>query len=210
MFQRILALILVAMLAFPALAQDAGPLELAPGMRAYTTRVFVEPEVLAELSVGDEVSFYVVNFTAWDYPHADGFDDTFVVVAIAQSFRILALNATLQQMAGGPLREVIIRVEGGIEDIQDLSLPTYRRNERGSFDAFYPRWAFGELEDVLSTSGMVVMVHDLDKLPIFCEACETLRLEDFKERIRNAPDRCYRRLRRGIELTLTEIPCRDD
>ncbi|NOR63675.1 MAG: hypothetical protein GQ535_14420 [Rhodobacteraceae bacterium] len=59
---------MAAVLALPVHAQDAGPLALDAGMRAYTTRVFVEPEVLAGLSVGSEVSFYLVGFTSWDYP----------------------------------------------------------------------------------------------------------------------------------------------
>jgi len=132
MLKRLYVLLMAAVLALPVKAQDAGPLALGAGMRAYTTRVFVEPEVLAALSVGSEVSFYVVSFTAWDYPHAEGFDDTFVVEVIAQNLRILAIGAPLQEMEGGPLREVDIRIEGGIEDIQNLALPMLRRPEWSS------------------------------------------------------------------------------
>ncbi|NOR63676.1 MAG: hypothetical protein GQ535_14425 [Rhodobacteraceae bacterium] len=51
-----------------------------------------------------------------------------MVEAIAQHLRILAIGAPLQEMEGGPLREVYIRIEGDIEDIQNLSLPKLRRS----------------------------------------------------------------------------------
>jgi len=209
MFQRICGLLFGAMLAFPALAQDAGPLELAPGMRAYTTRVFVEPEVLAGLSVGDEVSFYTSYFTAWDYPHTEGFEDTYVVDIVAQNLRILAVEIASGSTGNAPLLEVLIRVEGISPDIKDLVLSGYYKFGSSNVLILAPRRVDITQATDLSESGMVVMVSDSEVIPQFCQACETLLLEDYYLIFAKKQKECYRTTRRGVSVTRTVVPCRE-
>ena len=203
MILRILTLLIGVVLALPMSAQDAGPLVLEPGMRAYTTRVFVEPEVLAELSVGDEVSFYNTYFTARNYPHAEGFDDTYVVETITQNLRILAIGEASPQRADAPLLQVDVRVAGLTEDIQLLALPN---SVRTSESYFYPR-KFSVSGYDLAIGEVVIMVNNLEELPTFCDECETLLVEDYKQLSFERWQRCYFKIRRGVEVTRTEIPC---
>jgi len=202
-------------LAIPALAQDAGPLELAPGMRAYTTRVFVEPEVLAELSVGDEVSFYVTYFTAWDYLNAEGFEDTYVVGRIAKNVRILAIGAPVAHNSNTPLVEVSVRLAASLEDVVQLVFASRSEvvaRDQNSTDLAQLN---GYFVWVLDASGMLVMVSEPEDLPIFCETCETISLNDYysrsisSENINRIPV-CYQTERRALEVTQFEVPCRDD
>ncbi len=210
MLQRIYALLMAAILALPVYAQDAGPLALGVGMRAYTTRVFVEPEVLAALSVGDEVSFFTTYFTAWDYPHTEGFEDTYVVDAVAQNLKILAVEIANGPTRNAPLVEVLIRVEGISSDIKNLVLSGYYEFGSSSVLILAPRRVDITQATDLSESGMVVMVSDSEVFPQFCHACETLLLEAYYLIFANKQKECYRTLRRGVNVTRMVVPCRDD
>lgn len=232
MFQRILALLFGIVLAIPALAQDAGPLELTSGMRAYTTRVFVEPEVLAGLSVGDEISIYTTRFTPWDYPHAVGVEDTYVVETVAQGLRFLGAEVLNEQTYDAPLVEVLIQAEGRPQDIMNFVMSGYYRYWAGrSFplyvrdgkitarrtDRLGPRRDFSGFPYRPIISEILVMANGSEDLPVYCNGCETITSSEYYRRKREANNSgleeqpvCYSRVRRGVELTVREIPCLGD
>jgi hypothetical protein len=210
MLQRLFGILLGAVMALPAYAQDAGPLALDAGMRAYTTRVFVEPEVLAELSVGDEVSFYVTYFTSWDFESAEGFEDTYVVESVVQYLKVLAFEQVLIDRTKAPLLQTMIRVEGIDTDIQKLALSDFAQMDGSNRGVYLPREVYRAAPFGLTASGVVVMVQSAGELPVFCEVCETMSFGDFVLLQQENEGRCYRTIRRGVEVTRTEVPCPDD
>ena len=202
MLQRIIGLLFGAVMALPAYAQDAGPLALEAGMRAYTTRVFVEPEVLAELSVGDEVSFFTTYFTVWDYPHSEGFDDTVVVNPVLETARILAIGQSAIEGGEDPLVEVSVRLEASREDIWTVSRADSIKHGR----SFYEESLGGPMM-ILSFGAPLVMTRASEGLPEYCPTCETILYEEYVLRIPAKTERCYFTIRRGVMLERTEIPC---
>lgn len=205
MFQRLVGLILGAVMAFPASAQDAGPLELGAGMRAYTTRVFVEPQVLAELSVGDEVSFYTTYFTPWDYLNAEGVDDTIVVRPASETARILAIGQPDIKRATDPLVEVSVRLEAAIEDISVV-----RMADAAGPGQSFPAETEGGPPAILLFRAPLIMTKLNGGLPEFCPTCETLLFEAYAERFSVKDEHCYFTIRRGVNVERRELPCRDD
>jgi len=219
--------------ALPATAQNAASLELAPGMRAYTTRVFVAPKVLAGLSVGDEVSVYTTRFMPWDYPHAEGYKDTYVAETVAQDLRFLGTEVLNEHAPDAPLVEVSVRVEGAPQDIMNFvmsgyypywagrSYPLYVRDGKITarrIDSLSPRrdffWGYPSRSII---SEMLVLANGREDLPVYCEGCETISVAEYYRRKREASNSggeeqpvCYSRVRRGVELTEMEIPCRGD
>jgi len=207
MFQRIFALLIGAVLALPAYAQDAGPLELAAGMRAYTTRVFVEPKVLAELSVGDEVSFYITHFVGQDFPHTEGYVDTYVAALVAEKLNVLAVEVVGGQAPNAPMTELIIRVAGQYSDILDIVSIGYYKSKDMLEIQLIPR--VDESFDPFGSDYLVV-VKNTENLPIYCDECETITRVEYFKRLWNRPPTCYRSIRRGVVLTKIEIPCPND
>lgn len=207
MFQRLFVLLVGVVLAIPMYAQDAGPLVLSPGMRAYTTRVFVEPKVLAELSVGDDVSVYVTHFVDRNFPHAEGFVDTYVTALISSNLNVLAFEEVGGQAQGIPMVELAIRVEGQYIDILELVAVGYYKSKDMLEIALIPR--VDENFDPYG-SDYIVLVKNTETRPVYCDGCETISRAEYFKRLWNRPPNCFRSIRRGVAVTRIEVPCGDD
>ena len=204
-FRRLYLLLFGAVLAFPVYAQDAGPLALDAGMRAYTTRVFVEPEVLAGLRVGDEVSFYVTYFTAWDYPHAEGFDDTYVVNEVSERARILVIWPLDINRGEDPLVEVAVRLE-----LPRKGVWGFVRADSWKVRRSYSHETLGQLPISLISGDPLIMTKPDEGLPEYCTTCETLSFDEYLQRFLANNPRCFLTVRRGAAVERRVTPCRDN
>lgn len=209
-FYYLVTVFILSILAFPAMAQKAEPLMPEAETRAFTLRAFVEPDMLRQLGVGDEVLFYNTYFTARNYPHAEGFEDTYVVAGVAGNLRFMAADVVHGEPSNAPLVEAVIRVEGQYADIMDIAMSDFYHKEVGDYIKITPR-SYSIVESInLFASDTIVMAMNEKDLPVFCEACETLALWDYIDRAIKNPPFCYSRLRRGVDVALVEIPCRDN
>lgn len=169
------------------------------------------PQMLAQLDVGESVSFFVTDFLAWDYLHAEGYIDTYVANPIAQNLKILAFEEVDALSQNEPLLEVLVLVEGRPSDILGLVTARYYLWRSNHTKSGVPRQiALSPREDGLypaSRSDTVMMTHSTGELPVYCEGCETITRSQYIDRNSYKPPICQRRTRRGTELTVIEVKC---
>lgn len=174
-------------------------LSLQQGMHAYTTRIFVEPKMLAHLQPGDLVDIYKLWFTSWNYVHEDGHSDTYVFDLIIHDGVILDIDHKQINNIEAHFAEIIVRIEMPRDNLWKLLMP------RGGAEKFY--YTLGQQPHIARD---IVITPSGAGLPSACDNCESISYEDYWERITESlveAEPCNIRVMRGVDTQIIEIPC---